>query len=270
MFGGKEFNDELGLDWYDISARNYDPALGRWFVVDALADAPEQIDKSPYQYAWNNPVYYADPDGNCPICLVFVVATYLLSSEPAMAPTHNQQTNYEGYKNAKDGQTTMLMLGAGGAAAGSTGGLVTEVGMEATGVINPKDVADVVKTGVKKMDDLIQAADDAKQGVKEAFSKKKPGTNGNTLNDTPAEQYKLEDVDTGKTKKFGETTRGEVKFGVGKQKRYTKKELKDMNVKYVQQAKGTKLNMHRLQTKKIRKFKKNNNGNRPDLNKTDY
>lgn len=43
-----------------------------------------------------------------------------------------------------------------------------------------------------------------------------------------------------------------------------------MNVKYVQQAKGTKLNMHRLQTKKIRKFKKNNNGNRPDLNKTDY
>ena len=67
-FGGKEEQDELGLGWIDITARNYDPALGRWFVVDALADAPEQIDKSPYQYAWNNPIYYNDPDGNCPEC----------------------------------------------------------------------------------------------------------------------------------------------------------------------------------------------------------
>ena len=37
-FGGKELNQELGLNWYDISARNYDPALGRWFNVDPLAE----------------------------------------------------------------------------------------------------------------------------------------------------------------------------------------------------------------------------------------
>ena len=67
-FGGKEYQDELNLAWYDVSARNYDPAIGRWFVIDALADAPEQIFRSPYQYAWNNPVYYNDPDGNCPGC----------------------------------------------------------------------------------------------------------------------------------------------------------------------------------------------------------
>ena len=71
MFGGKELNEELGLDWYDITARNYDAALGRWFVIDALADEPEQIFRSPYQYAWNNPVYYNDPDGNCPKCRSF-------------------------------------------------------------------------------------------------------------------------------------------------------------------------------------------------------
>ncbi|WP_340066897.1 hypothetical protein [Ascidiimonas aurantiaca] len=29
-FGGKELQDELNLQWYDITARNYDPALGRW------------------------------------------------------------------------------------------------------------------------------------------------------------------------------------------------------------------------------------------------
>ena len=48
-YNGKELNEELGL--YDYGARWYDPAIARWGVVDALADEPEQIDKSPYAYA---------------------------------------------------------------------------------------------------------------------------------------------------------------------------------------------------------------------------
>lgn len=27
-FGGKEYQDELGLNWYDVTARNYDPLDG--------------------------------------------------------------------------------------------------------------------------------------------------------------------------------------------------------------------------------------------------
>ncbi len=65
-FGNKEKQDELGLGWIDITARNYNPELGRWFVVDALADAKGQIHNSPYVYAMNNPTYFNDPDGNCP------------------------------------------------------------------------------------------------------------------------------------------------------------------------------------------------------------
>jgi hypothetical protein len=37
--------------------------------VDALADDPIQLDKSPYQYTWNNPLNLVDPDGNCPSCV---------------------------------------------------------------------------------------------------------------------------------------------------------------------------------------------------------
>jgi len=62
-FGGKEIQDELGLEWYDVSARNYNAALGRWMNIDPLADVPTQIDKSPYQSVFNNPILFIDPDG---------------------------------------------------------------------------------------------------------------------------------------------------------------------------------------------------------------
>ena len=42
-FGGKEYGQELGLDWYDISARNYDPALGRWMNIDPLANEMKKV-----------------------------------------------------------------------------------------------------------------------------------------------------------------------------------------------------------------------------------
>jgi len=61
MFGGKEQQDELGLNWYDITARNYDSALGRWMNSDPLAEM--YFENSNYTYVLNNPMFFKDPNG---------------------------------------------------------------------------------------------------------------------------------------------------------------------------------------------------------------
>jgi RHS repeat-associated protein len=61
LFGGKEFQGVMGLQWYDFGARMLDPVVGRWFVIDP--EAEKYPDVTPYGYALNNPVRYMDLDG---------------------------------------------------------------------------------------------------------------------------------------------------------------------------------------------------------------
>ena len=60
-YNGKELDTKKGLNWYDYGARHYDATLGRWFVVDPLAE--NTFNCSLYNFCRNNPILRKDFDG---------------------------------------------------------------------------------------------------------------------------------------------------------------------------------------------------------------
>jgi RHS repeat-associated protein len=116
LYNGKELDEETGLYYY--GARYYDPRTSIWQSVDKVAD--KMPEWSPYTYAFDNPVRYNDPDGNCPICAAIGAGVGALISGGIEAGTQI-------YKNGK--VTNWRAVGGAavqgavtGAVAGLTGG----------------------------------------------------------------------------------------------------------------------------------------------------
>lgn len=68
-YQGKELDSNTG--WQDFGSRMYDGATGRWFADDPQGSKMPNF--SNYAAMLNNPVFYIDPDGECPICIPIII-----------------------------------------------------------------------------------------------------------------------------------------------------------------------------------------------------
>jgi RHS repeat-associated protein len=91
------FSDGSGIDWYDANFRTYDPQIGQFRQIDALADLASV--NSPYVFGSNNPIAINDPLGLQDNELTPVTVTgYIKNTWKSIRNFFTLQENTSGYK----------------------------------------------------------------------------------------------------------------------------------------------------------------------------
>ena len=162
-YNGKELDTKKGLNWYDYGARHYDAALGRWFVVDPLAEKMSAW--SPYVYCYSNPVKFVDVDGKYGES-IWDISSLLIgvkSFSDNIKSGNIRNAIVDGIGIAFDAVAVALPVVPGGVGAGIKAIRATD------------DVVDVITTA-NKADNVMKNRVKLRKGTKEAIKDLAPKT----------------------------------------------------------------------------------------------
>jgi RHS repeat-associated protein len=93
-YNGKEKQSMTGLNLLDYGNRMYDPDIARWLVQDMMQE--KFYNWSSYNYCFNNPAKFVDPDGRVPI-IIPIILGYFLVAKGLESSTGNNNIRQAGY-----------------------------------------------------------------------------------------------------------------------------------------------------------------------------
>ena len=168
-YNGKELDRKAGLNLYDYGARFYDPAIGRWHVVDPMLE--KYYPYSPYGYCLGNPLKHVDIDGKYVESAwdVFSLALGAKSFWDNIKSGNIGAAVVDGFGVLADGVALALPVIPGGVGAAIKGVRTVDKAVDAIDVAKGVDkAADVVqKTSIGKYRDV---ADPKNMGAGKGFT----------------------------------------------------------------------------------------------------